>query len=407
MNWNNLVIHVSKAQGLRLQNHKVIDVYVSMTVSGKGSNMKSKVTTNPIKTETGDVAWDEHCEFQLLDTDTNLVIHVNYKNVIGTTENLGQLQFDLTQLPKLVPLKWHKLYKRPNENKDRGQLMIAFEFSNKVGNSISMMSLNKIDKENKLDKLKRKMHIGKRKDKFDAQSIASYSMSRKSSFSSIASGLAFSPSPNTMRRPDHLNVNYPAPDTLSHVSTNDYEEQHIETKTPISIHVENNTLERETKPNGKLSEFSPHENLSGSMLSLNSPKMNLRSKVKQKAEQLFHVKHRNSGSDEHKRISSESIPIEDPTTDNHRNSHHGHTNNLSRPNSIASSSGFASLGSTALGNLNESTSPEYLLNVIAHLRKELHLKENRIQDLEGYMDKLLSRVIERNPELLQVSNPRY
>jgi hypothetical protein len=82
-----------------------------------------------------------------------------------------------------------------------------------------------------------------------------------------------------MRRPDHLNVSYPAPDTLSHVSTNDYEEQHIETKTPISIHVGNNTLERETKPNGKLSEFSPHENLSGSMLSLNSPKMNLRSKV--------------------------------------------------------------------------------------------------------------------------------
>lgn len=66
--------------------------------------------------------------------------------------------------------------------------MIAFEFSNKVGSSISMLSLNSVAKENKLDKLKRKMHIGKRKDKFDTQSMASYSLSRKSSFSSIASG---------------------------------------------------------------------------------------------------------------------------------------------------------------------------------------------------------------------------
>ena len=43
--------------------------------------------------------------------------------------------------------------------------------------------------ENKLDKLKRKMHFGKRKDKFDTQSMVSYSLSRRSSFSSIASGI--------------------------------------------------------------------------------------------------------------------------------------------------------------------------------------------------------------------------
>ena len=56
--------------------------------------------------------------------------------------------------------------------------------------------------EKRLDKLKRKMHLGKKKNK-DAMSLASVSLSRKSSFSSVTSALAFSsPSPNQMRRND-------------------------------------------------------------------------------------------------------------------------------------------------------------------------------------------------------------
>lgn len=55
--------------------------------------------------------------------------------------------------------------------------------------------------EKKFEKLKRKMHLIGRSKKatMDAQSMASISLSRKSSFSSNASGLAFSsPSPNQM-----------------------------------------------------------------------------------------------------------------------------------------------------------------------------------------------------------------
>lgn len=76
LSYNNLVIHgkqfeilmqqfrflVSRAQGLSLKNHKALDVYVSMVASGKGSNLKSKVTTNTIRTTDGNVLWDEHCE---------------------------------------------------------------------------------------------------------------------------------------------------------------------------------------------------------------------------------------------------------------------------------------------------------------------------------------------------------
>lgn len=50
---------------------------------------------------------------------------------------------------------------------------------------------------------------------------------------------------------------------------------------------------------------------------------------------------------------------------------------------------------------NENTSPQYMLHVIQHLRKELAQKETRIRDLEGYVDRMLSRVIETHPELLQ------
>lgn len=74
--------------------------------------------------------------------------------------------------------------------------------------------------ERKLDKLKRKMHIGKRKSKFDSQSMASVSLSRRSSISSMASGLAFnSPSPNQMHR---LNEHDPGADNLSQYSAHDY-----------------------------------------------------------------------------------------------------------------------------------------------------------------------------------------
>uniref|UniRef100_A0A914QZ25 Protein kinase domain-containing protein n=1 Tax=Panagrolaimus davidi TaxID=227884 RepID=A0A914QZ25_9BILA len=70
-----------------------------------------------------------------------------------------------------------------------------------------------------------------------------------------------------------------------------------------------------------------------------------------------------------------------------------------RPASIALSSGFASLGSQ---NVNSA-----LTKVVEHLRKELHQKETKIRDLQEYLDKLLSRVIETHPEVLQVNNRHY
>jgi hypothetical protein len=76
----------------------------------------------------------------------------------------------------------------------------------------------------------------------------------------------------------------------------------------------------------------------------------------------------------------------------------------SRPQSIGSSSGFASVVSSGnLDNLHDASSKEYLLQVIAQLRKELQLKEHRIHDLENYTGRLLAKIIDTHPDLLQVN----
>uniref|UniRef100_A0AC34FCT4 C2 domain-containing protein n=1 Tax=Panagrolaimus sp. ES5 TaxID=591445 RepID=A0AC34FCT4_9BILA len=203
MNYNNLVVRVLRAEGLQLKNHKSLDIYVSLRTSGKGLQYKSKVDTNTITTQDGSAIWDESCEFSLSELENELQVGICHKGKLGTKESLGTLNFDLTLLPQFQPPKAFRLTKKGNDEKNRGSLFLGFEFSNKIGTSISNFSLNTIGggvKEKKLDKLKRKMHLGKKKNK-DAMSLASVSLSRKSSFSSVTSALAFnSPSPNQMHR---------------------------------------------------------------------------------------------------------------------------------------------------------------------------------------------------------------
>ncbi|KHJ97203.1 FIP domain protein [Oesophagostomum dentatum] len=45
-------------------------------------------------------------------------------------------------------------------------------------------------------------------------------------------------------------------------------------------------------------------------------------------------------------------------------------------------------------------SQQDLLALVDSLRLELRVKESRLRDMEEYMDNLISRVMERNPELL-------
>jgi hypothetical protein len=86
--------------------------------------------------------------------------------------------------------------------------------------------------------------------------------------------------------------------------------------------------------------------------------------------------------------------------DSSPNSQSNHADN-SRPQSIGSSSGFGSLISSV--NQNDSTSREHLIGLIDHLRNELQQKERRILDLEDYTGRLLSKIIDKYPDILQVN----
>src|SRR4051812_39240476 len=83
---------------------------------------------------------------QLADTDTEMHLHVNHKTVLGTTETLGQVVLPLESMARYQPPAWFRLTKKHSEHKDRGQIQLEYQFSNKIGSSISNFSLNKIEK---------------------------------------------------------------------------------------------------------------------------------------------------------------------------------------------------------------------------------------------------------------------
>lgn len=82
----------------------------------------------------------------MTEMDSEMHIHVNYKNVIGKTENLGQIVFKINQMSRYQPPTWYRLTKKGNEVKERGQIQMEFQFANKFANSISNFSINKIEK---------------------------------------------------------------------------------------------------------------------------------------------------------------------------------------------------------------------------------------------------------------------
>lgn len=128
----------------------------------------------------------------------------------------------------------------------------------------------------------------------------------------------------------------------------------------------------------------------------------LRVKMRQKAEQLLQLRSFTSSGKKHQQHEASNDP--DLTLPDHSNgSRNAKKHQQQRRDSVASSSGFVSFGSGQLSTLNEQTSPEHLLNVIKHLRKELLQKEERIRDLEEYTDRLTSKVMTTNPELLATS----
>uniref|UniRef100_A0A0M3J1V2 C2 domain-containing protein n=1 Tax=Anisakis simplex TaxID=6269 RepID=A0A0M3J1V2_ANISI len=166
-------VSVLSARGLALKGHNKIDAYVSLSLSGPGS-WKSKVQTDIRKT-TGNCEWNQRCEFVVYGLDSVLTVTANHKTVLGTAECIGVIEFQLRQqYGKMAPM-WFRLRKKGKANEDlatqkyRGELLLKFEFSNKL--STSMTSLNTVHGSSALSALKRKMHLGKKDDR-DTVSMA-------------------------------------------------------------------------------------------------------------------------------------------------------------------------------------------------------------------------------------------
>ncbi|VDD97717.1 unnamed protein product [Enterobius vermicularis] len=183
-----VVVLVLAARGLILKGHSKLDAFVNLSLTD-GSSWKSKVQTDNRKTTTGNCIWNQRCEFSVNSLDSVLTVTVYHRTIIGKTESVGVVQMPLRpQFGKRESL-WFLLRKKStlssNADKYRGEIQLKFEFSNKF--STSSLTLNSVHGGSKLESLKRKMRFGKKKDKFlDAASVAGFpGYSDRSSLTSL------------------------------------------------------------------------------------------------------------------------------------------------------------------------------------------------------------------------------
>lgn len=157
------------ARGFSVKGHGKLDLFVNLTLSGSGS-WKSKVQTEAVRTSSDNCTWDQRCEFALNDLESVLTAAVNYKSVLGTTECIGVVEFPLQSILSKTMPNWYRLHrkgKQADEQKYRGELMLKFEFSQathklSTASSISMNSIQGSGSHT-LDALKRKMRFGRKK----------------------------------------------------------------------------------------------------------------------------------------------------------------------------------------------------------------------------------------------------
>ncbi|KAJ1368421.1 hypothetical protein KIN20_029548 [Parelaphostrongylus tenuis] len=153
---NTLFVHINNARGLYLKNHTTLDAFVTVVLHGKGS-LRSRAVTEQVSTQC-DCRWDEYCEFKLSDESTHLTVTVQNKAKFGRSDVIGKCEFSLEQAKKIFGLTWFTLKKKKDDDKYRGEIQLQFTFSyEKPSLSISNSSLNRIEKDGMLDKMKRKM----------------------------------------------------------------------------------------------------------------------------------------------------------------------------------------------------------------------------------------------------------
>ncbi|CEF59280.1 C2 domain and Rab-binding domain FIP-RBD-containing protein [Strongyloides ratti] len=368
----NFIVHVVKAEGLVSKKNQPLNVSVILKVTGKGS-WKSEVSTDRITTNNGTVQWDQSCEFNLQPDDTKLTIVVeNYSKVdsSSSSEVLANMTFYLQELIGFEEPSWFPLKKKKNDIKERGKIMISFKFNRSLVSAVSMYSLNSFGiKESRMDKLKRKIHFGKKKSK-DTQSLASFSLSRRGSYSSICSdALAFgSDSPVPPGVEDRSNYSISRNPSLTQLQ---------------SIN-NSKTLPPQQKNSIKESSFGSNNFLKKNIFS---------SKGKSKSNMTF-----------------EDV-YEEKCNLQHQKSNHPDNTNIY--NTISTDKGYPSQDINSLNSSSGVTSQaditlskEEMLSIIQELQRECSLKDEKITALKGYMEGLLTKIINTNPEILHVNGSK-
>ncbi|VBB31404.1 unnamed protein product, partial [Acanthocheilonema viteae] len=306
----------------------------------------------------------------LNDLDSALTITVNHRTVLGTTDCIGAIELPLHSLLHVRMPTWYRLCKKGKydnngqQAKYRGEICLKFEFSNKICTatsknlSASSLSISNLHGSNKLDTLKRKMRFGKKQnsDLPDTTSLVSLPQygRRRSSLCEVCPTIPKSDCISTtdLNR-DGLITPPAAKDGTAHYAILSYNSRSA--GTPLGI-------------DGILF-GSQRTSVSSNRNSFNSSPIPT------------------AGDD-----GSESPAI------------------APRPHS-ATSSGFGSARSTVnngsdLASISYCPSREELLKNISDLRYELAHKDAKINDLQDYIGKLLARIMEKTPEMLEVKPSR-
>ncbi|UMM20562.1 hypothetical protein L5515_015787 [Caenorhabditis briggsae] len=429
---NTMLAHITAARGLYMKNKTSLEAFATVTLQGKGS-LRSRCATEAMHTE-GDCRWDEVCEFKLSDKFNAVVVSVHSKSKLGSGELIGRCELELENAKLLHgQTNWLRLKKKNSDEKYRGEVQIRLEFNyEKPSMSISSLSLNQLGqeaggKEEKsgggglMSKMKRKITQAKNghKKAEDTMSMASAwsatsKISTKSNkskiFGKIGSKLGLGGKDKEKTLP---------PGTFL---------------TPMDNHLDQTT-------NGGLYETANSSNGHGGVgsTSRNSSfnvfdNMNNSSRPPSSFSGAMNNSSMNPFADSMSpEASAAAAPVPAPMPRRQSNtptsrfgigtgigvisgaatlphamtspvmSHHQEMFRRSGSIRSTASSGFGGSQKNHQ-KIIDPTNSDDLLAVIDSLKLELQVKDSRMKDMQGYMDQLISRVMERNPELLAAQN---
>ncbi|CCD63757.1 FIP-RBD domain-containing protein [Caenorhabditis elegans] len=403
---NTMLAHITAARGLYMKNKSSLDAYATVTLQGKGS-LRSRCSTDVLNTE-GECRWDEVCEFKLSDKFNSVVVAVHAKAKLGTNELIGRCELELENAKMLHgQTNWLRLKKKTNDEKYRGEVQIKLEFNyEKPSMSVSSLSLNQIGNEQEksssgggglMSKMKRKITQAKNghKKAEDTMSMASaWSATSKKSTISTKSGKFFGKIGSKLglkdkEKPLPVGTFLTPMDNHLDGGGNDYDSTGRGTSRNSSFNAYD-TSAQNNGPSRPPSSFSSNQNPFADSISPEAPQA-----------QPVAAARRQSTTTPTGRFGGIGAITGAATLPHAMTSPVMAHDMFHRSGSIRStaSSGFGGSQKNQRKIIDPSNSDD-LLAVIDSLKLELQVKDSRMKDMQGYMDLLISRVMERNPELL-------